>query len=281
MNKYSEIIFINRNFKTMLLLIAYGVFVSLNICGSAENKTLANDAFLLGGSSYTALSLVKVAFPTITESQAEDLFEEELITIKLWTQRKNSALVMRAFATKDNDPINIEMVLIENKEKKGPKILAIGKEIFSGTVRGCMFCGDMISFDFANYKIKENEAAFGLRYHTSYSSTGYSSSGTELYLFRVNEDKIEKILQMDVGSWHVDKANAENVSNGEEIETNTVVVMDKKKTNDFYDLVLKTKKKTTSFAEEKEQDARQDGEVKIEKTQDRYQWSGSRYEKRQ
>lgn len=278
---YSKSVFQNNKLKMMLLLAVYGAVLSLDVCGGMEKKTLEGDNFFLGGSSYPALRLAKVAFPEISESQAKALFAKELIAIKIWTQRKNSALVMRAFATKDNDPINIEMVLIEIKEKKGPKILATGKETFSGTVRGCMFCGDMISFDFANYRIKENEAAFGLRYHVSYSSTGYSSSGTELYLFRVNEDKIEKILQADVGSWYVDKANAEDVSNGEEIETNTVVVMDKKKTNDFYDLILKTKKKTTSFAEEKEQDVKQDDNVKIENTQDRYQWSSSRYEKKQ
>ncbi len=98
------------------------------------------------------------------------------------------------------------------------------------------------TLDLAPYKINDNEMAFGLR---AQSVTGYAGGGAiqqNLILFRLSGQKLQIILNTPIyefrdiaGNWNKDGTREHNIE-----ENDTIVIVQKNKTNGFYDLMLKT-----------------------------------------
>ena len=101
--------------------------------------------------------------------------------------------------------------------------------------------GNYDRFDFANYKVSDNQVAFGIRvgWRTMYSGGGGYFSA--LMLFIVQGDKIVNILSeptdedgMSAGEWNDDGTRGKNFW-----ETHDVLIMLPHKTSGYYDLKIK------------------------------------------
>jgi hypothetical protein len=101
--------------------------------------------------------------------------------------------------------------------------------------------GNYDRFDFANYKVSDNQVAFGIRvgWRTMYSGGG--GYFTALLLFIVQGDKIVNILSeptdedgMSAGEWNDDGTRGKNFW-----ETHNVIIMLPHKTSGYYDLRIK------------------------------------------
>lgn len=101
--------------------------------------------------------------------------------------------------------------------------------------------GNYDEFDFAKYKISDNQVAFGIRvgWQTMYSGGGGYFGA--LLLFKVQGTEIVNILSepideegMSAGEWYEDGTRGKNFW-----ETNNIVVMLPHKTSDYYDLQIK------------------------------------------
>ena len=101
-----------------------------------------------------------------------------------------------------------------------------------------------VELDLIPYRISPGETAFGVRFRNSYNSTARSSSSEALHLYRMKGWKLTLIFAELTLDYNLDKSENED-EEGEERESKWVVLFSKKKTNGFYDLLLRGKQTTT------------------------------------
>ncbi len=175
-----------------------------------------------------------------------------LVGVKPWSYRPNSFIAIVIFSVD-----TVYLAMLEYQENKIPaKVIAnYGKplDIAGNTVNwDNIDLGDenlpnsddmtYYRFDFAPFKISENQTAFGIRVNWSNSYAGGGADFQALMLFVAKGDRIINILLEPIyyfsdiaGNWHDDGTRDHNLSEGENI-----VIMLPHKTNGYYDLQLKT-----------------------------------------
>ena len=129
--------------------------------------------------------------------------------------------------------------------------------------------------DTAPYKLNEKELLYGIRISSYYSSTSHNTNSTTLYLYRKVNDTLVNVFDIVVSSSNIDKLGSTNQTE----DSNSVVIVTNRKTNNNFDLKIKTE---TNSIEELSDDADDDTKVELSKpektkTEKIYTWDGSKY----
>lgn len=142
-----------------------------------------------------------------------------------------------AIVKKLEDPEAFEcdliLVLIDNSTGK-----IVSKSVEEEKYTSDAIALSMISIDFAPYKVTDNQTAFGIR-TTHYGSSGPNPYGDEyisLYIFKDNAFQL--ILDELQTNLNVGETNMRCIYNG--TDTNSVLIMQKTKTNGYYDIKVKS-----------------------------------------
>jgi hypothetical protein len=96
-----------------------------------------------------------------------------------------------------------------------------------------------IALDMGNYKIKEGKRAFGIRSHYVGSSSVYPYVAENISLFMIQDNTIVKILDNFEAALNKGETDLRCHSTYE--ESNAVFIIQKEKTNEFYNISVKTK----------------------------------------
>jgi len=196
--------------------------------------------------------------------------------------------IITAYVAKSYDSCNVELISqVRNPSNPNQKIIVVPKIIEENQVDGftkyqlflllidqnglvlnkfidpVLYYSDAIvlnsiTFDTANYSIKPEIRAFGLRFYYEGSSRVNPSESEQLNLYYIDENRISKVLD----GFYTLMANGEN--NGamddsfesEYIETKRILVPTKFKGGSFSDFVIKEKKEVLQIVNDKEKETK-------------------------
>lgn len=97
-----------------------------------------------------------------------------------------------------------------------------------------------VALDMANYKVSDTDRAFGVRSTYSGSSRVNPFGQTDIALFIIKNNKILRLMDFYKLDDHSGEWDGECTYDGE--ETNSVLIMEKEKTNGFYNIQIKSSK---------------------------------------
>jgi hypothetical protein len=165
-------------------------------------------------------------------------FETMLPVCKPWHQKNGYAIVTRpyVYTVKDDGPTYLGMFIAVVNEVSGKVIGSIDeKKIMMFDA----FAPSDITIDTANYKIKENVVAFGVRTKRRNNSEAVPLEGEFLNLYVLDQNKIKKI----VNSMKTESYQGEGVRDCQFTtrEKNTSISVSRNSTNGFSDLLASVK----------------------------------------
>lgn len=252
-------------------LLAFGL--GLAATGVGERPATAAESTAYAGklaTKYPPEILMKLLFPN---AKIKTVPKDQL-KVKEWKHVPRSLVMLYSPEVQkkgDSDMFtDYKLVIAVLQEIDGQlSVVARGEELGERLRDSSGF-----TLDLAAYEIGDKNFAIGIRGSSSYSSTNYSNESTDLTLYRVDKGKIVPILSMQAASEHVEKFDASSGKDFEDApmsESKSILVMDKAKTREFYNILVKT---TEKKGKSSEMDA---GKFKTSKTTVTYVWDGAKY----
>ena len=113
-----------------------------------------------------------------------------------------------------------------------------------------------LELDLIPYRISDRDVAFGVRFENGYNSTARAAFTNALHLYRRDGDRLLPVFEAITFEQNLEKAQTDD-EEGIETIVSSVVVVSRRKSKGFYDLILRQKKPKKSTT---------------------YRWNGQRYE---
>lgn len=244
----------NKSYKQLifvLIILAASCKMLFNLAFAADNW----GALIFPG-GISRIDATLIAFPEFNIPDLKSLGNHDKLVLSAWPYRPGHYIA--AMLDSENTESMTLTVAILQRVGDTVKQMVINKLKLEELISP-----NSIQLDLAPYRIRDDEFAFGVRLSTTYYG-GASSSWTTLHLFRLAENKITKILEIE--------ANNRSNTRGEntEIFSKSIVQMSPITENDFYDLIIKTTK-----GEELTESGKVIQQKKSSKT---FYWNGVKYE---
>jgi hypothetical protein len=218
---------------------------------------------------------VEIAFPEFEVDYLKKLAEDDKLILSLWSHCPG-CLVAAVLEAEDSNTMTLSVSVLQ---REGNNVRQLAANEFK---LDDFNWNNHIGLDFAPYRIRDKEFAFGVRISSNYRSDAHISSWTTLHLFRLSGNKISRIVKlqdMDGSSiegpfFHGDDGSENDKEGNDEDRTERVfgstVHIGPLAPNGFYDLIVK---KTI-----KERNVRSEQILKQEKSVEKYRWRGTVYE---
>lgn len=172
-------------------------------------------------------------FLTELKIKEEDVFFSDIKKLPTNSNQSVLAIVTKEFDNPEAFECDLILVLINNSNEQ-IVFKSIEKEKF--TSDAVELFG--LKIDFAQYTITDNQTAFGIRssYYGRSKPNPYSAENISLYLIKNNAFQL--ILDEFETNQDIAETDMKCVYDGE--ETNSILIMQKTKTNGYYDIKVKS-----------------------------------------
>lgn len=181
------------------------------------------------------------------ENQLEEKIKKEIkyneddyfsFEIKTLPNNPSNAIValVKYNGVHESDGFDCDLILLLVEVSSGK---TLQKMVFKNEYGSDAITLTNVSLDMANYKLKEGIRAFGIRSHYIGSSAVNPYESENLSLFMIQNNHIEKILDNFEAKLNNGETDLRCHSNTR--ESNSVFMLQKEKTNEFYNISVKTK----------------------------------------
>ncbi len=216
--------------------------------------------FLLSNLCYTQVDLEKAAIEQL-KLDPDKIAREFVIQKKIPNNPKETIIVIPEMVQEEKDyfELNTYILIVNNETGK-----IVNKYHDHPNLVSDAIILSKIEIDTAPYIVSENNRAFGIRVHYHNMSQPNPYSHSSLSLFIKSKDTLKEVLRTyEVMDYH---AEWNLRCDGESVGHEKILIMTKKKTNGYYDILVKNQITETESLEDANGDCNASEKHSIEKT---------------